>query len=480
MSDRAVGPVIGVILIIAMVLTVAVTVAAFGAAMLQDTQSDIENSQTETAFSQLSVDASELRETGDEVEFNLGHRDGQVQTIDDTGELEVRLERETADDVIYNTSLRSLVYERDGKQVAYQGGGVFRKQGSGSSLVSAPEFFYRDNSLVFPVTILEGDLDKSGSLDGTLSLKETKRIYPTANPNRSNPLQEGTIFVTLESEYCQGWEEYFSTQTRGSIVESCSETGDTAEGEIEVEMSVPFEIEQGMMTRAVRTGTYDGHNNDNLSEGGDYEEGDLDAMSPDSLISQKAGECAAANASWGLNDTVDEGGLHCVNEINDDHEFDTDSMSEEAEVYVDGDVHVQDAGLPVSGTSQNVTFFVNGSLDAHSAKNSSVVGNSADPTQTRIFVHSDGYVFEDYKGSNTAGKYYAVIYAPESDGHVQASGNFQFEGALVVDRFSTGSAGLGDNIEFSTSAADMQMTYEGAGPKFYYLHLVEKRLSVHG
>src|SRR6056297_3492607 len=185
-SDRGVGPVIGVILITAMVLTVAVTVAAFGAAMLQDTQSDIEQSQTETAFSQLAVDASELRQNGDEVDFDFGHRDGEIRTVDDTGAIKVQLERSNGTDVLTNTSLRSLVYERDGKEVAYQGGGVFRKQGEGSSLVSAPEFFYRDNSLVFPVTVLEGDFQKSGSLDGSLRLKETERIYPNESAARAS------------------------------------------------------------------------------------------------------------------------------------------------------------------------------------------------------------------------------------------------------------------------------------------------------
>jgi len=471
-SDRAVGPVIGVILIIAMVLTVAVTVAAFGAAMLQDTQSDIENSQTETAFSQLSVDASELRETGDEVDFDFGHRDGEVRTVDDTGNLKVQLEKSNSTDVLTNTSLRSLVYERDGKEVAYQGGGVFRKQGDGSSLVSAPEFFYRDNSLVFPVTVLEGDLQKSGSLQGSLRLDKTERIYPNESAARTNPLDEGTLYVTLESDYCQGWEEYFGTQTRGSIAESCSETGDTVDGEIKVELSVPFELEGGTFTDPVRAGNVDGES----KAGFDYEEGETDVPSADSLIEMKKNECGSYNDT--LSSTVDSSqDLYCVEDIDGTHTFETNGS--DIEVYVNGTIKPGNGGLPVEGDSNSVSFFVQDGFDlSGDIKNNDPVGDEDNPERTRIFVSSDGYVFSE--GDNIRGDVYALIYAPESDAYLQSSGNSEIKGGLIVDSLDVQSNMDSDDVQLSANAPSVGITYESAGPDFYYLHLVEKTMSVHG
>lgn len=471
-SDRAVGPVIGVILIIAMVLTVAVTVAAFGAAMLQDTQSDIENSQTETAFSQLSVDASELRESGDEVDFDFGHRDGEVRTVEDTGNLKVQLEKSNGTDVLTDTSLQSLVYERNGKEVAYQGGGVFRKQGDGSSLVSAPEFFYRDNSLVFPVTILEGDLQKSGSLQGSLRLEKTERIYPNESAARTNPLDEGTLYVKLESEYCQGWEEYFGTQTRGSIVESCSDTGDTVDGEIKVELSVPFELGGGTFTDAVRAGSVSGESN----AGFDYEEGEMDVPSADSLIEMKKNECGSFDDT--LPSTVDSSqDLYCVEDIDGTHTFETNGS--DIEVYVNGTIEPGAGGLPVEGDSNSVSFFVQDGFDlTGDIKQDDPVGDEDNPERTRIFVSSDGYVFSE--GDNIRGDVYALVYAPESEGHLQSSGNSEIKGGLIVDNLDVQSSMDSDDVQLSANAPSVGITYESAGPDFYYLHLVEKTMSVHG
>ncbi|GAA0678055.1 hypothetical protein GCM10009020_27810 [Natronoarchaeum mannanilyticum] len=452
-----------------MVLTVAVTVAAFGAAMLQDTQSDIESSQTETAFSQLSVDASELREPGDEVDFDFGHRDGEVRTVDDTGNLKVQLEHSNGTENLTKTSLRSLVYERDGKEVAYQGGGVFRKQGSGSSLVSAPEFFYRDNSLVFPVTKLEGDLQKSGSLSGSLRLKNTTREYPDPAQNRTNPLDEGTLHVTLESEYCQGWEEYFSTQTRGSIDESCSED---EKGEIKVELSVPFELKGGTFTEAVRAGNVQ---NEGKAEF-DYEEGEMDMPSADSLIEMKKNECDTIKND--LPTTVDSSqDLYCVEDLDGYHSFETNGS--DIEVYVNGTLAPGSGGMPVSGDSHDVSFFVREGFSlSKGIGNKEPVGDEDAPNRTRIFVSSDGYVFSD--GDNTKGSVYALIYAPESDAYMQSRGNSVFEGSLVIDELEVQSKMKAGEVQLSPGAATTSISYESAGPDFYYLHLVEKTMTVHG
>ncbi|SNZ04173.1 Protein of unknown function [Natronoarchaeum philippinense] len=469
-SERGVGPVVGVILIIAIVLTVAATVAAFGAAMLQDTQSDIEQSQTESAFSQLAVDASELREDGDQVSFDLGHRDGQVQTVDGTGHLEVRLERGSGEDVIYNTDLRSLVYEHDGDKVAYQGGGVFRKKGSGSSLVSSPEFFYRDNSLVFPVTILEGDLDRSGSLQGSLSLSERERIFPTTNASRSNPLEQGTIYITLESEYCHGWEEYFSTQTRGSVVENCSDTGDTSDGEIKVEMSVPFELGGGTFTEPVKAGSVAGENKANF----DYTEGEIETPSADSLIEMKKNECGTINED--LPTTIDSSkDLYCVEDLDGTHTIETNGS--DIEVYVNGTF--QPTGdVVVDGGSHDVSFFVQDGFDMTDIGPNDAVGDEDEPARTRIFVSSDGYVFSD--GDNIKGNVYALVYAPESDAHLQSTGNTEFKGGLIVDSLNVQSNMKSDDVQLSANAPSVEISYESAGPDFYYLHLLEKRMTIQG
>ncbi|MCL9813853.1 DUF7289 family protein [Natranaeroarchaeum aerophilus] len=493
-NDRGVAHVLGVILLAGFTITVAATVAVAGAAMFSDSQSQIETSQVESSFSSLAADASEL-EDNESVSFDLGTADGQLEVRENTGNLTIYhdsdvirpvygnpeegiapedLERENIEPI----SVNSLVYTgENGDTVAYQAGGVFQQRGSGSSLVSAPDFYYRDNALSFPIQKVDGDISSSGTLSGELELQHEARHYPVHdNDDKSNPLSGGTVYVEMESEYCQAWEDYFDSQTRGSISEGCADDKDdnddfdTVEGQVQVELSVPFSLEAGTFSEGVIAGNITNENQANF----DYEEGEFEGPSSDSLIDTMESECE--NIEENLNEDLEESGLHCFENIVGSHEFKTDEADGDIEVYVNGTVTPGDGGLPVSGDSGNVTFYIQDGLDlTGDIKNGDVVGNEDSPEQTRIFISSSGYVFSD--GGNIRGGVSALVYAPDSDGYIQSSGNSKFNGSIIVDDLEVQSNMHEDDVTLSEDAPEVSLDYEGAGPEFYYLHVTERTIT---
>ena len=489
--DRGVAHVLGVILMAGFAITVAATVAVAGASMFADSQSQIETSQVESSFSSLAADASEL-EDGESVEFDLGTADGQLEVKEDTGHLKIHHEKGGETTTVYDRNVNSLEYTtEDGDVVGYQAGGVFRQHGSGSSVVSAPDFYYRDNALSFPIQRVDpnSDIHSSGILGGELELKREDPHYPTNDPDKSNPLEGGTVYVELETEYCQGWEEYFSQQTRGSISEGCDDGDD---GMVQVELSVPFELgpevfEHGTAIGASEYKNASAEDNDELSE----LEGDF--VSADTLIQNKESNREDADFLVSEDDedadydelpgTVEEPGFYYIDDdLDSEHHFDTSDFEddEEIEVYVDGDVVAVGDGLTVEGGDNQVAFYVGENFDI-TEDNDAVVGNGPDydnePSQTVIFVSSNGYVFSD--GDNTRSDVYAIVYAPDSDGYLQAA-NHEFEGAIIVDEMEMGSDMSSVNLEFDDSITEgegFSFVDEGSGPEFYYLHVTERTVT---
>ena len=494
-NDRGVAHVLGVILLAGFTITVAATVAVAGAAMFSDSQSQIESSQVEASFSSLAADASEL-EDNETVSFDLGTADGQLE-VRESGELKIYHEGTDGTTNVYSDGddpipINSLVYTNEnGDTVAYQAGGVFRQHGSGSSLVSAPDFYYRDNALSFPIQKVDGDISSSGTLSGELELQHEDRHYPVrGNDDKSNPLSGGTVYVEMESEYCQAWENYFNSQTRGSVPEGegCADDGDdTDEGQVQVELSVPFEIENEY-THAIRAGSFDANNENQEPDGEDFEQGNTNVDSADTLISNKASEGDVSerrsNDNWDELEDIDSAGTYYLEEIDEDHTFETGTWDDDVEIYVDGNVIVQGEGLKVEdeNSGNNVTFYIDGNFDmGQEADKDSVVGNSDKPEQTQIFVDSSGYVIDEHgEGGNPQGQVYALIYAPGSDGLLRAGGNFDFEGSLIVNNLDIGSGGLEDSIEHSEAASEFTFVDEGSGPEFYYLHVTERTVTASG
>ena len=137
-------------------------------------------------------------------------------------------------EVIYDAALGAVTYENGGTEIAYEGGGVWRREGGGTVMVSPPEFHYRDATLTLPVVRVSGDGSATGGRVEVSSAGRTRRVFPNATEPTpdvnetgapyngtdwpyANPVRNGHINITVHSDYYEGWAQYFDTRTEGNV-----------------------------------------------------------------------------------------------------------------------------------------------------------------------------------------------------------------------------------------------------------------------
>ncbi|MHB9285701.1 hypothetical protein ACKVMT_01510 [Halobacteriales archaeon Cl-PHB] len=239
-TARGQSNVIGLVLVLAMVVVGVGLVVALGAAALDDTQQQSELERAEHSMTLFDSKASMVA-LGDSPtqQVSFGQDGGEFVGADDSGWLRVTHSNYSlsgTDEVMFNESLGAVVYENGGTEIAYQGGGVWRKDRQGEArMVSPPEFHYRGATLTLPIIRVD-DADSGGSGSGaTISrVGETRRVFPNATsptvgspeigaPYNStdrqytNPVANGTVNITVKSEYYAGWAEYFRAHTEGDV-----------------------------------------------------------------------------------------------------------------------------------------------------------------------------------------------------------------------------------------------------------------------
>lgn len=242
-SRAQAGPV-GYMLVVGMTLVAAIGIVVFGAAVIQGSQGDAQKSQAELALTQFDSKAAQVALDESDVQtISLGSG-GDYRVNEDEGAIRIYHDNWSDGAVagdkewIYGDDntwkpLGSVVYENGDTMIAYQAGGVWRKDGEGSTMVSPPEFQYRGSTLTFPIIRVTGDQSGSGDIKAHVTKDApTRDVYP--HPNREydggsgppyiNPIANGTMTVEVKSEYCQGWQAYFEDRTEGEVTE-CTDNG---------------------------------------------------------------------------------------------------------------------------------------------------------------------------------------------------------------------------------------------------------------
>lgn len=219
-DDRGQSGVIGAVLLVAIVVIGTIGIVTFGGQALRDTEDQMQVRNAENAMTQMDAKFAEVALGESEAKTVQLPPDarGQEMTVEEGGWIRMRIYNRTSGALrseVFNESLGKVVYERGDTTVAYQGGGVWRRQGNGSTMISPPEFHYRGQTLTLPVVSVSG---QGRSLSGrtTISKNGTTRRYPNASAGYQNPLRNGQVNVTIHSEYYQAWGSFFETRTDGN------------------------------------------------------------------------------------------------------------------------------------------------------------------------------------------------------------------------------------------------------------------------
>ena len=228
-DDRGVSETLGVVLLVGLTVVGTTLTVALGGAAIQDAQDTTEVESAQHAMTLFDA-RSALVALGDAgvQTVDLGRaRGGAFDVREDEGWLRITHHNYSgaSDQEVYNGSLGKLVYENGNTELAYQGGGVWRVDGNGSAqMVSPPEFHYRGATLTLPVIRVEGETAGSGASRAVVQQSETRsRVFP--NESRSypgggsyrNPVESGSLTVTVHSAYYEGWASYFRARTDGNV-----------------------------------------------------------------------------------------------------------------------------------------------------------------------------------------------------------------------------------------------------------------------
>lgn len=219
-SDRrGQSEVIGVVLLLSVTMIGITAVAASGAAVLGDSQTDSRVAQAENSMAQMSSKASLVALGGSKSQaFDLGDLDSStVDVRNDAGTVTLTHDDGETEKELYHGSYGAVVATVGDTEIAYQGGGVWRKDGDRSHMVSPPEYHYQSNTLTFPIIRVTGDGRGSGVITGRFTPPPPNTSNPDVSQSYTNPLEDGTVTVEIRSEYYDAWYRLFNERTNGTV-----------------------------------------------------------------------------------------------------------------------------------------------------------------------------------------------------------------------------------------------------------------------
>ncbi|MEZ3164072.1 hypothetical protein ABNG03_07990 [Halorubrum sp. RMP-47] len=210
-TERAQSEVLGTVLLLGLTVAVVGTTVALGGAALDDSQRTADLQRVEGAMTQVDSKASLVAHGGSPSQrVTLGTGGGGDLSVDHDAGRMVIAENETGDEIV-NASLGALVYQRDGTRIAYQGGGVWRRDGDRTRMVSAPEFHYRGETLTVPLVAIS----ENATVDGG-QVVLTSDGSPVGHVAQ-NPVVDD-IRVTVTGDYHEGWATFFESRTDTQVV----------------------------------------------------------------------------------------------------------------------------------------------------------------------------------------------------------------------------------------------------------------------
>ena len=463
-EERAQTEVIGVILLIGistMVIGGSIVVATGSindfslAAQSENGENSI--SHVEAEMSAVAIGGSENREV------RLSQTsDGRYLIQPDSGQVSMTHTEGGTEEWNVTRPLGAIVYNSSDRDIAYQGGGVWSKEGDYTSIVSQPEFDYTAQSLTFPIIQVreegESDISYESATDAT-TLESDALEYP---------LENGSVRISVTSRYYEGWYEYFKTQTASEA--DIHHTNNTA-----IATLVPPDIIQ-LDDAVTLAGEYDGK--DGILESSELTE-NSPKPSADTLIETELSAAESSNdndaracieeSDISGSCTLTAGTYYIDSDTTLDDDLTLDVSSGNIILAVDGTFDTGSNSVSVEGDSENqVSYYIADDLLLQGGADVTYASDGS-PLQNQFFV---GNQFTE-ENSNTNGVFEGIIYAPESE--TDEGGNLEVEGALILDSLSidgnSASIGRGD------ISSDKTIDVTGVSDTIRFMHITTNRVT---
>jgi len=230
-GERAQSETVGFVLIIGLVIAGSLLVVGLGAIAVGDTENRLSEDRAEKTLTQFDSKAALValgQSDSHSASFGQGVTDTNQLTLNpEAGWMNVTITNRTTGntaEVMRIDELGAIIYEGEEVQLAYQGGGVWRRDPQGGQMISPPEFHYRGETLTLPAIKVSGDPVLNG--DVTITRDRTVQRFPNSSMGFDNPIQESVVNVTVGSEFYRAWGEYFEERTEGQV--ALDEVNETA------------------------------------------------------------------------------------------------------------------------------------------------------------------------------------------------------------------------------------------------------------
>ncbi|MBX0298253.1 DUF7289 family protein [Haloarcula nitratireducens] len=218
-DSRGQSEVLGVVLILGLTIAGTAAAVAFGAPALSSIQQTTETSSAEHAMTQLDSKASLVgfdNAPSQQVDLGIRGTGGTTRVNASSGYITITKTNTTSGvtTTFLETDLGAVVYENGDTTIAYQGGGVWKRTGPGSTMVSSPEFHYRGTTLTLPLIIVSG----TDTLDNRVQIRHgtSQPVFPVDGvASKTNPLAGDRVNVTITSRYYQAWGRFFEERSGG-------------------------------------------------------------------------------------------------------------------------------------------------------------------------------------------------------------------------------------------------------------------------
>lgn len=490
-GKRGQSEVLGAVLLLGIVLMASLTVAGVALSAFGGTQDQAED----RAIEQMMLD---LRSAATDVGIN--GLDNRTLSLDPPSDAQITLEEtssritivhrnytggepdaDEATETLYDESFGSFEVATDERRYAFEGGGVFREQDNYSRLVAAPPVAYRGLTANLAVIKLEGTADRGGPV--TLELRPGNQTLPEY-PNRSkeyaegsnrydNPVENGTLEITVQSDYYQGWYQFFTQRTTGST------TIDHANRSVTVALKSLTELQHFNAITAQGEISTNGQPTIN----GSAVEGEyiVDSRSIiDSEVSDASNEsdshaCIGTDEIGNCSSPLPAGTYYLPDDTKLTNEsFDIDTTGGDVKIVIDGNFALQDNEITVIGDADyGVTYYVNGSLRFDGGAK---VGTANDPPEAHrnAFVIANGLDENDQGGQDV--ELDAIIYAPNAD--VNINGKFTLRGALYANSVQLGGGPGSTTIEYDPAIDDDPLDLHAGSTPIMFLHITENNVVV--
>jgi len=457
---RAQSEVLAVVLLLGVTVAGTGAVVVFGAEAVRDTTQSTDLGRAEHAMTQLDSKTSLVAHGSSEVQRVdvVGGGQGSVQVDDESGWMRVRIINESTGNVeteVMNETMGAVVYERGGTSLAYQGGGVWRRDTSGSTLVSPPTFHYRGQTLTLPLILVGGEATSTNAI--TMSQQSSPEgLYPNETAGFRNPLVSGRVNVTVGSDYYRAWGRFFEDRTQGDVMY------DHANGSVTVQLVTPFNENFDNVISATDPGGI----NPNPGPPPSPSETGVYYPSVDSKIESKITDCeTTSNCTSGTSTITTDGTYYYPSGISSGMSIDTSDGDVELVVngsFSPGTVSVSGGNNVTVFTQQDFTFGGGDDINA-----------GGDAEAFRVLVHSDGVV--DMNGNY---KFVGIVYAPESSVDLNGGGPpwmTNVEGAIISETIDIN--GNPNKFQYDPAVENATLDLGNTAPKITYLHVSATRVN---